>query len=166
MQTKGKPGPKPKPLAERFWPKVDVRGPDECWPWLASLNTGGYGQLWPGDHHKRPVSAPLLSYEMAYGPVPVGLEVDHVCHDPLVCEGGVACPHRLCVNPAHLRAVTHLVNTLRATSPIARNARMTHCKRGHPFDLLVPSGKQGLTRRCSICVTLRRAGLHKVDGAA
>ena len=33
-----------RPLADRFWEKVDVHGPDECWPWKAS-NVKGYGQL-------------------------------------------------------------------------------------------------------------------------
>lgn len=31
---------------ERFWTKVDVRGPDECWPWLAAI-TDGYGRFCP-----------------------------------------------------------------------------------------------------------------------
>src|SRR5438067_6003425 len=33
------------PLRQRFWGKVDLRGPDECWPWLASLHSAGYGQI-------------------------------------------------------------------------------------------------------------------------
>ena len=35
-------------LDDRFWPKVDVRGPDECWPWRAGTNGVGYGMIYPG----------------------------------------------------------------------------------------------------------------------
>ncbi len=32
-------------LRERFWSKVDIRGPDECWPWTAGLFDDGYGKF-------------------------------------------------------------------------------------------------------------------------
>ena len=75
-----------------------VKGPaKDCWPWLASLNHGGYGVF--GGAPGRPTrNAHTAAYVFYVGPVPAGLEVDHVC--------GV----RRCVNPAHLRVVTHSEN--------------------------------------------------------
>ncbi len=32
-------------LRDRFWSKVDRRGPDECWPWLEHRKRSGYGQF-------------------------------------------------------------------------------------------------------------------------
>lgn len=109
----------PIPIEERFWTKVDVRGPDECWLWTAGRFTGGYGQVELG---RRPWGAHRIAYELTVGPIPKGLQIDHLCRVIL------------CVNPKHLEAVTPRVNTLRSDGITARHARQTHCWRGHPFD--------------------------------
>lgn len=105
-------------------------------PWTAYTNAPGYGQF---RHDEQAYYAHRISYFLAYGSVPDGLEVDHACR----------VPH--CVAPLHLEAVTVAENKRRIT------LRRTHCKRGHPFDgantYLRPDN--GL-RQCRACAKVRR----------
>jgi len=82
-------------------------------------------------------------YELVFGPIPEGLEIDHLCR------------RRACLNPVHLEAVTTKVNLLRGEGACARNARKTHCKRGHPLSgenvVIVPKG-----RHCRACIRIHR----------
>lgn len=89
-----------RPLAERFWEKVDRSGGLlACWEWTASRHEFGYGQfMMPGN---RPVHAHRLAYQLATGENPGDL---FVCHD---CPGG---DNPLCCNPAHLFLGTHQEN--------------------------------------------------------
>lgn len=127
--------------AERFWAKVDVKGPDDCWLWTAAITKStGYGKFWTGD---RSVNAHTFAYEMVNGPIGnSGLEIDHLCRT------------RACVNHSHLELVTHTVNVRRGDAPAVNGARShnkTHCPRGHPYDAentLVSGGR----RRCRICM--------------
>jgi hypothetical protein len=75
---------------DRFWTKVDVRGQDECWPWLACTQNG-YGQF---RVHPKQVKAHRFAYEHLVGPIPAGMVIDHLCSN------------RACVNPDHLESVT------------------------------------------------------------
>jgi hypothetical protein len=83
---------------ERFWAKVDRLGPEECWMWLASTNSKGYGKFGQGGK-TRP--AHRVAYELVKGPIPEGMVLDHLCQ------------RRRCVNPSHLEPVTSHVNTER-----------------------------------------------------
>lgn len=79
-------------LEERFWRKVDVRGPDECWPWTAGT-TCGYGVVTVAGGRK--IRAHRLSWQIHLGPIPEG-EGHHgtcVLHH---------CDQPSCVNPSHL----------------------------------------------------------------
>ncbi len=75
-----------------------------CWIWRHGKNAGGYGRV------SGPKYAHQIAYERAYGPVPAGKTVDHLCHNADEnCPGG-PCKHRRCVNPEHLKAKPHRQN--------------------------------------------------------
>lgn len=121
---------------ERFWGKVDRRGPDDCWEWAGFVDGGGYGKF---RFAGKSVRAHRFIYEKEVGPIPEGLDLDHLCRN------------RACVNPAHLEAVDRRTNLLRGVGQSAVNARKTHCVHGHPFDgdniYILPNG----WRRCRTC---------------
>lgn len=85
-----------------------------CWIWQLSVDPKGYGQDSLIGGIRR--GAHIVSYEKHKGPVPVGKELDHICHDPKTCVGGPKCPHRPCINPDHLEPVTDAVNSQRTTT--------------------------------------------------
>lgn len=133
---------------ERFWAKVDKNGPiwngTPCWLWLGSQRNGGYGQFWDGLHIAK---AHRFAYELLIGPIPDGLEPDHLCRN------------RTCVSPTHLEVVTHRVNLLRGTGFPAQNARKTHCPQGHPYSgRNIYVDKHGW-RECRECDRTRKGGL-------
>lgn len=139
---------------QRFWDKVAKGDPGDCWYWTAALSHANYGVfLWRGVS----TGAHRVAWELTHGPVPAGLELDHVCHstDPS-CVGGKACLHRRCVNPAHLEPVTPFVNWQRGQSPHAKDARKTHCAKGHEFTpentVIYPSRPNQ-----RVCLTCKRA---------
>jgi hypothetical protein len=83
---------------DRFWSKVDRRGPDDCWPWLAKARTKfGYGRF-AVPRAGRQLDAHKVAYLLTHGFIPAGLMVLHRCDNPPCC------------NPAHLRAGTSLDN--------------------------------------------------------
>lgn len=102
-----------KPLAERFWEKVDVRGPDECWPWKAGKIKKGYGLI---SIHGRSQLAHRVAYELVKGPIPADLDVLHDCDFPPCC------------NPRHLWPGTHTDNMQDCIAK-GRNSSRTHPER-------------------------------------
>lgn len=104
----------------------------QCWHWTGGKTKGGYGQFSVGS--QKGILAHRAAYELAYGPIPAGLTVDHMCHVPEECSLVNDCPHRSCVNPAHLEAVPPRQNVLRGGTVAAANAAKTECDSGHEFD--------------------------------
>lgn len=122
--------------------------PTGCWTWTGKVARDGYGRFFT---QSRWQMAHRAAHELFLGPIPDGFEVDHLCHnaDPK-CPGGRTCPHRLCVNPQHLEAVTHKANMHR-TEYIGAKARQTHCKRGHEFNEANTARDRRGNRKCRAC---------------
>lgn len=102
-----------------FWKRVERRSRDECWPWLGTMMSNGYGEL---TLRQSRWVAHRLSFTLMRGDIPPGMTIDHLCRN------------RRCVNPHHLELVTLQENVLRGIGPTAVNARKTTCVRGHQFD--------------------------------
>ncbi|KKM90751.1 hypothetical protein LCGC14_1235400 [marine sediment metagenome] len=127
-----------------FWAKVSKEGSlwegTPCWLWEGTPHGGGYGIFINGGQRSL---AHRFSYELKYGPIPEGLEPDHLCRNSS------------CVNPLHLEAVTHRENCLRGNSFTAENIMKVNCSRGHPYDeqntYVDPRG----WRYCRVCDAFR-----------
>ena len=147
-------------LRERFESKV-IYAENGCWLWSAAhFQRTGYALfcIKSGDGKWRPTVAHRIAYELYKDPIPDGLEVDHLCHTwDTACPGGPACPHRGCVNPAHLEAVTHRANNLRGRAPSAISFRENRCQQGHEFTpentYIKPSRPN--KRECRKCMRVR-----------
>ena len=128
----------------KAWERVLARTmvTDQCWIYLGGRSGKGYGCISIND---RTSPVHRVAYEVNNGPIPDGSVVDHTCHDPAVCVGGM-CPHRLCVNPAHLELTDAASNTARQT-PAAK----THCIRGHRYTDLTTGRTPSGTRYCKAC---------------
>lgn len=120
-----------------FWLRVNKAGPvpfnrpelGPCWLWTAG-KTLGYGYCWFTHHHLR---AHRAAYELTVGPIPDGLELDHICRN------------KACVNPVHLEPVTHLENVRRGLKGQCPRV----CRNGHDLTnaVALPSGY----RPCPTC---------------
>ncbi len=101
-----------------FLAKVKII-PSGCWDYMGTKGNNGYGCLWHDGHS---TFAHRFAYQLFVGPIPEGLEIDHLCRN------------RKCVNPDHLETVTKKENLLRGIGFGAINARKTHCPNGHAYD--------------------------------
>ena len=108
-----------RPWQDRFWEKVMPEPNSGCWIFIGAWV---YGYGWFGVSASEIRTAHIVAWRLLRGPVPEGLELDHLCRN------------RACCNPAHLEPVTHTVNVLRGVSPFALKAKQEFCLRGHKLD--------------------------------
>jgi len=130
---------KPAVLDRTFLDAHIRRTESGCWEWTRSINVDGYGDIRAGGgQHRR--YAHRFAYELLVGPIPDGLELDHLCRN------------RCCCNPAHLEPVTHAENMRRGSY-----GSRTHCIRGHEFtpENTYVQPKTG-HRYCKACIALRQ----------
>jgi hypothetical protein len=108
-----------------------------CWMWLGFINNVGYGRFGNEYAHR-------ASYERHRGPIPKGMQPDHLC--------GVSA----CINPEHMEVVTPAVNVARGGSPGAIAVRTNACMKGHEYTpdntYVRPDGKG---RHCRTCMRER-----------
>lgn len=106
-----------------------------CWSWTGCLNSKGYGCA---QHEGKVQLTHRISYEVHNGPIPTGLQIDHLCRN------------KRCCNPTHLEAVTGKVNCERTPE-----ATKTRCKNDHPLAgpnvRLKSKPGGGRQRECVVC---------------
>lgn len=127
------------PLKDRITRSVTVDA-NGCWLWQLRTDRDGYGTMGVyTDGVKRLMFAHRVAYAEWVGPIPKGLQLDHLCRV------------RACCNPAHLQPVTARGNTFAPGSEAtaARNAAKTHCPQGHPY--VVKDYPKGPRRVCPPC---------------
>lgn len=109
-------------LATRVQMRVSIedRGHDTpCWISDRAAQRNGYTKIGLGG---KTYLTHRVSYEAHIGPIPDGMQLDHLCRQ------------RACCNPDHLEPVTCRENLVRGVTIIAAQVSATHCLKGHPFD--------------------------------
>lgn len=132
-------------LIQRILSRYEV-SPEGCWRWTGTINHEGYGLIMVPMGKKRRLSAMVhrLIYMHLVDPdLPDDLQVDHTCHKPAWCAGGVSCLHRRCFNPDHLEAVPQEINHQRA-------AKVT-CPANHDYETYGAVDPRTGQRHCRKC---------------
>lgn len=123
-----------------LWDKYEVM-PDGCWRSFVKLGVDGYVRVCRREDGKKVMRVlHRVYYEMYVGPIPAGMQIDHLCRN------------RGCVNPEHLEVVTARENIMRSPiAPAALNVAKTHCPKGHSYageNLYINPKGQRVCRAC------------------
>lgn len=126
-----------------------------CITWPGYKTGNGYGITQVRDPEPRRVLVHRLAYEVLVGPIPAGLDLDHLCRV------------RHCLNVLHLEPVSRSTNLLRGDGPRLtreRKAAIATCPAGHPYDE-ANTYRHGTRRHCRACHR-ERARARRLEGAS
>lgn len=142
MRKKGMLRGEPYTADDRFFAKIRETLPPygDCWMWTAPLRPDGYGQFWGGDATQGPQLAHRWAFERFKYPIPLGLDIDHLCGHPA------------CVNPVHLEPVTPMENKRRRRKPRRRSSRLPNTSpRGSTIEQRFLDKVEQRQSECGIC---------------
>lgn len=119
-----------------------------CWIWLGFIPKDGYGRTGWGHNHK--VLVHRLMYAWLVEPLACDSRRNNNRYVPNLDH---LCRRRACCNPAHLELVSQKINNLRGNGPCARNARKSHCPKGHALtpDNVYTRPSKSYGRECKTC---------------
>lgn len=123
-------------LEDRLWPRIDKSG--DCWIWTGAINASGYGAI---GNAGKVLRVHRVVYDLLVGPIPDGLQLDHLCRV------------RACCRPDHLEPVDNRTNWLRGEHPTAVMLRTDRCQRGHIYSVHRRARPDG-TGYCGACALL------------
>jgi hypothetical protein len=131
---------------------------DGCWTLPRTPKTNGYIRVTVNGEAR---AAHRIIWETVNGPIPAGMDLDHVCHSDAVAEGrcsGGRCLHRRCVRPDHLRVVSRSENILASAHSVDVKEA---CPKGHsyrdPRNVMVRASGH---RECAECNRMRAAARY------
>lgn len=127
-------------ITTRFWARVAIGNPEDCWEWQGSLRGDGYGQFYAAGKHR---AVHRFSHYIATYEIP-----------PVVRH---KCDNRRCCNPHHLEGGTQTDN-MRDVVDRGRHyyANKTHCPHGHEYTQENTYTRPTGGRECRVCRRIRK----------
>ena len=136
------------PLLDRIESKIERVPFSTCWYWIGAISSRGYGSIYLNGRIR---TAHSVTYEIKYGKVPAGKELNHLCK------------HKSCCNPDCLEAVTHSENMRYSDAEYRagrKRVKKMYCTNGHPLF-----GPNYVRSRCRTCSNDYRKKLHSMKKA-
>jgi len=132
---------------ERFWKRVNIGAPDECWEWTGSRRSDGYGHFYVWGKHRAVHRFSFYIANLYWPPV-----VRHICDNPK------------CVSPHHLEGGTQQQN-VQDTVLRGRHygAAKTVCVHGHDYTPENTYYRPDGSRECRICRRERKNAKNSLD---